>query len=60
MPKIKVHEVNLWYEFEGKGETLVQVHGLGLGHEHFAAITPLLRKKFKIIELRHERVRPFR
>lgn len=50
MPSIRVNGVNLWYELEGKGEILAQIHGLGLGHEHFASITPLLRKKFRVLD----------
>ena len=50
MPTARVNGVRLWYETSGKGRPLVQIHGSGLGHTNFAAFTPEISKRYKVID----------
>jgi pimeloyl-ACP methyl ester carboxylesterase len=42
--------INLYYEFEGEGAPLVQLHGSGFGRGNFATLTPLLRRRFRVLD----------
>ncbi len=46
----KVNGVHLWYELNGDGETVVQIHGAGFGHFNFAPATPLLSQHFRVVD----------
>lgn len=50
MAYASVDGIRLWYELKGTGEPLLQFHGLGLGHVNFAAVTPLLRRHFTVLD----------
>lgn len=50
MPYVTINGVQIWYEFEGQGDPLLQFHGLGLGHANFAVVTPRLRKHFRVLD----------
>ena len=45
-----VNGVNIWYEETGAGEPVVQIHGSGFGHLNFAAATPILSKRFHVVD----------
>jgi pimeloyl-ACP methyl ester carboxylesterase len=39
-----------WYEVNGEGEPVVQVHGAALGHYNFMKVTPIISKHFKVYD----------
>jgi pimeloyl-ACP methyl ester carboxylesterase len=45
-----VNGVELWYDVQGEGEPVVQIHGAGFGHFNFAPATPELAKHFKVVD----------
>jgi pimeloyl-ACP methyl ester carboxylesterase len=45
-----VNGIKLWYEENGAGEPVIQLHGSGFGHLNFAAATPLLAQHFRVID----------
>src|SRR5205085_6168315 len=45
-----VNGVELWYDVQGEGEPVVQIHGAGFGHFNFAPATPALSKHFKVVD----------
>ena len=45
-----VNGVELWYDINGEGEPVVQIHGAGFGHFNFGPATPELAKHFKVID----------
>ena len=45
-----VNGVELWYDVQGEGEPVVQIHGAGFGHFNFAPATPELSKHFKVVD----------
>jgi pimeloyl-ACP methyl ester carboxylesterase len=47
---IEVNGIKLWYRITGEGEPVLQLHGCGFGHFNFDAATPILSKKFKVID----------
>jgi len=50
MPKIKVNDINMYYEIHGDGFPLFMIQGLGGGSEFWAPATvDLLSKHFKVI-----------
>lgn len=50
VPKAHVNGIDMWYQQQGNGPPLFQIHGAGLGHGNFAAIVPLLRDNFTIVD----------
>jgi pimeloyl-ACP methyl ester carboxylesterase len=46
----RVNGVNLWYRVSGQGEPVVQIHGAGFGHFNFDPVTPLLARRFRVID----------
>jgi pimeloyl-ACP methyl ester carboxylesterase len=50
MPELTVNGTRIWYEFEGEGPPLIQLHGLGLGHTNFASVSPILRRHFRVLD----------
>ncbi len=50
MPYAKVNGAKLWYEIKGKGEPIAQVHGAGFGHDNFGMVSPILSKKFQVLD----------
>lgn len=50
MATAHVNGVTLWYKLTGEGETVVHVHGGGLGHENFAALTPLIAGRYCVLD----------
>ena len=50
MPSIPVNGVNLFYESNGEGPTVIQVHGAGIGRHNWSALTPLVSKHFRVID----------
>jgi pimeloyl-ACP methyl ester carboxylesterase len=53
MATVEVGGVNLWYEFVGSGETVVQVGGAVSAHEGYATITPELSKHYRVLDYDH-------
>lgn len=53
MAEIEVNGVNLWYEFTGEGETIVQIGGAVSAHEGYATITPGLAERFRVLDYDH-------
>ncbi|WP_336660824.1 alpha/beta fold hydrolase [Leucobacter sp. USHLN153] len=45
-----VNGVNLWYEVNGSGDPVLQIHGCGFGHFNFSAATPILSQEFQTID----------
>jgi pimeloyl-ACP methyl ester carboxylesterase len=50
MPRVQIDGAALWYEFVGDGETVVQIHGGGFGHENFAFVTPLIAEHYRVLD----------
>jgi pimeloyl-ACP methyl ester carboxylesterase len=48
--RVQVNGVELWYDVQGEGEPVVQIHGAGFGHFNFAPATPELAKHFKVVD----------
>jgi len=46
----EVNGTRLWYESNGEGETVVQIHGAGFGHFNFAPATPILSQHFRVVD----------
>ena len=53
MPKVSVNGVELWYQFTGEGETVVQIGGAVSAHEGYATITPGLSKHYRVLDYDH-------
>ncbi len=47
---VEVKGVNLWYRITGQGEPVAQIHGAGFGHFNFDPVTPLLARRFRVID----------
>jgi hypothetical protein len=50
MPEAMVNGVRIWYQETGAGDSVVRIHGAGLGHFNFATATPILSKSFRCID----------
>ena len=46
----KVNGVSLWYETNGAGDPILQLHGCGFGHFNFSTATPVLSQEFTTID----------
>ena len=53
MPTVEVNGANLWYEFNGEGETVVQIGGAVSAHEGYATITPELSSRYRVLDYDH-------
>lgn len=53
MARIEVGGVELWYEFNGEGENVVQIGGAVSAHEGYATITPELSTKYRVLDYDH-------
>lgn len=53
MARVDVNGVNLWYEFTGEGETVVQIGGAVSAHEGYATITPGLSEHYRVLDYDH-------
>ena len=53
MAMIEVNGVNLWYQYSGEGETVVQVGGAVSAHEGYATITPGLSQHYRVLDYDH-------
>ena len=49
MPKIKVQEIDLYYEIHGEGASLIMIRGLGSTADHWVAQVPAFSKKFRVV-----------
>lgn len=49
MPKLEVNGAGLWYDVQGDGEPLFCIGGMVLVSDQYAFTTPILAKKFKVI-----------
>ncbi|MFQ5426490.1 MAG: alpha/beta fold hydrolase [Gaiellales bacterium] len=47
---IEVNGVKLWHRITGKGEPVVQIHGAGFGHFNLDPVTPILSKRFEVVD----------
>ena len=50
MAVTKANGIQVWYETKGDGGYLFNIHGSGLGHGNFAALTPLLTENFSVVD----------
>src|SRR5256714_6198172 len=48
--RAQINGAELWYDVQGEGEPVVQIHGAGFGHFNFAPATPELSKHFKVVD----------
>jgi pimeloyl-ACP methyl ester carboxylesterase len=46
----EVNGVKLWYDVNGEGEAVLQIHGAGFGHSNFAPATPELAEHFRVVD----------
>ncbi len=53
MATVRVNGVDLWYEFSGEGETVVQIGGAVSGHEGYATITPGVSEHYRVLDYDH-------
>lgn len=53
MPTIEVNGVDLWYEFSGEGETVVQIGERLVMTRGYATITPGLSQHYRVIDYDH-------
>ena len=53
MPTINANGVELWYQFSGEGETVVQIGGAVSAHEGYATITPGLSQRYRVLDYDH-------
>lgn len=49
MPKVKLNELDFYYEVEGKGPPLVLIAGLSADSSRWSLVKPLLAKHFQVI-----------
>ena len=49
MPKIKVQEIDLYYEIHGEGAPFIMIRGLGSTADHWVAQVPAFSKKFRVV-----------
>ena len=49
MPKVKVGDINMYYEIHGEGEPLVFINGAGATLEPMLAVIPMYAEQFKCI-----------
>jgi len=49
MPKVKVGDINMYYEIHGEGEPLVFISGAGVSHEPMLAVIPMYAEQFKCV-----------
>jgi 3-oxoadipate enol-lactonase len=49
MPKVKVGDINMYYEIHGKGEPLVAIMGGGASIEWFYRSIPLYSREYKLV-----------
>jgi pimeloyl-ACP methyl ester carboxylesterase len=49
MPKVKVGEINIYYEIHGKGEPLVFIDGRNMCHKLLYKHVPVFAKEYKVI-----------
>ena len=47
---VEIPGAKIWYQMTGSGETIAQIHGAGFGHDNFASISPLLAKRFRVLD----------
>ena len=40
----------IWFERQGSGAPLLQIHGSAFGHRNFEKLTPLMRDQFEVID----------
>ena len=50
MPFAEFSGKRVWYEINGTGEPLIQLHGSALGLKNFSAVTPVLAKHVQVID----------
>jgi 3-oxoadipate enol-lactonase len=50
MPRADVNGVKLYYELTGSGKPIAQIHGSGFGRGNFAPLTPLMARRFAMID----------
>lgn len=53
MSMIEVNGANLWYQYSGHGDTVVQIGGAVSAHEGYATITPGLAEHYRVLDYDH-------
>jgi pimeloyl-ACP methyl ester carboxylesterase len=48
--RVSVRGVSLWCRISGDGEPVLQIHGSGFGHQNFAPVTPLLARRYQVVD----------
>lgn len=49
MPKIKVNDINMYYEIQGEGEPLVLIAGFSVDHTTWQSVVDIFKKNFQVI-----------
>jgi len=49
MPKVKVGDINMYYEVQGEGDPLVLIHGLTLDHLSWSFQTQAFSEKYRVV-----------
>lgn len=45
-----INGVRTWYRIAGDGEPVVQIHGIGLGHQNFDTVSPVFARQFTVVD----------
>ncbi len=51
MPKVKVNDINIYYEIYGRGQPLVLIHGFSIDHLVWQGIVAKYAEKYQVITL---------
>ena len=51
MPKLHIHDIDLYYETTGEGQSLLLIHGLGSSTRDWEAQVPFFSEKFQVVTL---------
>ncbi|TET86915.1 MAG: alpha/beta fold hydrolase, partial [Desulfobacteraceae bacterium] len=49
MPKIKVQDIDLYYEIHGEGYPMVLIRGLGSNADHWYTQTPVFSSRYRVV-----------
>ena len=49
MPKVKVGDINIYYEIHGKGDPLVMICGASATTESYALLAPIYARQYQVV-----------
>ncbi len=49
MPKLRVHDIDLYYEITGQGQPLLLIHGLGSSTRDWALQSPAFAERYQVV-----------